>query len=189
VHFSLCDFVLDVVQNSVEAGADLVNLVLDENEDQFVLQVEDNGCGMNDVQKAKALDPFYTDGVKHRARKVGLGLPFLKQALDETDGLFRFDSVPGEGTKLNCRFDRTHLDTPPVGDVSSLIMQCMMLPGTFELHVIRRLKIEMTGDEYELSRRELEDILGDFSQGDSVILLRQFLRSQEEGINQGDIHG
>lgn len=189
MHFRLCDYVLDLVQNAVEAGAAVVTLQLFERKTQFILNIEDNGCGMDEETRARALDPFYSDGVKHRARKVGLGLPFVKQALDATGGAFMLDSEKGRGTALHCRFDLTHMDTPTVGDVASLIMQCMMLPGSFELKVIRSKETERGEDQYELSRNALQDILGDFGWSDSASLLRQFIRSQEDYQKQGDNNG
>lgn len=189
MHFRLCDYVLDLVQNAVEAGAGLVTLTLVEGATQFILHIEDNGCGMDEATRTRSLDPFYSDGVKHVRRKVGLGLSLVKQALDTTGGTFTLDSEKGRGTVLHCCFDRTHVDTPPIGDVASLIMQCMMLPGSFELKVIRSKATEKGNDQYELVRSELQDILGDFDRSDSVTMLRQFLRSQEDDHKQGDNNG
>ncbi len=189
MHFRLCDYVLDLVQNAVEAGAALVTLKLLEYGTQFILNIEDNGCGMDEETRARALDPFYSDGMKHVTRKVGLGLPFVKQALDATGGSFKLDSYKGRGTALYCCFDLTHVDTPPVGDVASLIMQCMMLPGSFELNVTRSKETQRGNDQYELSRRALQDILGDFGRSDSVSMLRQFIRSQEDDHKQGENNG
>ena len=189
MHFRLCDYVLDLVQNAVEAGAALVTLKLLEYGTQFILNIEDNGCGMDEETRARALDPFYSDGMKHATRKVGLGLPFVKQALDATGGSFMLDSERGRGTVLHCCFDLTHVDTPPVGDVASLIMQCMMLPGSFELNVTRSKETQRGNDQYELSRHALQDILGDFGRSDSVSMLRQFIRSQEDDYKQGENNG
>lgn len=189
MHFRLCDYVLDLVQNAVEADAAMVVLKLAESATRFILTLEDDGCGMDEVTRCRALDPFYSDGFKHAARKVGLGLPFVKQALEATGGTFRLDSAKGRGTIIHCGFDRNHVDTPPVGDVASLIVQCMLLPGSFELKVIRSRQMETGNDQYELSRSALQEILGDFGRSDSISLLRQFIRSQEEDHQQGDSNG
>ena len=182
MHFRLCDYALDLVQIAVEAGADLGVLKLFEDRNSLLLGIEDNGCGMDEATKAKALDPFYTDGVKHAARKVGLGLPFVKQALDATGGTFLLDSKKDKGTVLHCRFDLSHVDTPPLGDVASQFTQCMLLPGFFELQVFRSRETEGRNGRYELSRRALQDILGDFCRSDSISMLRRFIRSQEDDL-------
>lgn len=189
MHFRLCDYVLDLVQNAVEAGAAQVRLILAESAEQFILTLEDDGCGMDEDTRRRALDPFYSDGVKHAARKVGLGLSFVQQALETTGGRFLLDSAKGRGTVIHCCFDRTHVDTPPIGDVASLIMQCMLLPGLFEFQVIRSRETEKGNDQYELSRSALQEILGDFGRSDSISMLRQFIRSQEEDHQQGDWNG
>ncbi|NLZ18337.1 MAG: sensor histidine kinase [Desulfobulbaceae bacterium] len=182
MHFRLCDYALDLVQNAVEAGAGLVVLKLVEDRTSFILGIEDNGCGMDEATRAKALDPFYTDGVKHATRKVGLGLPFVKQALDATDGSFLLDSKKGRGTILHCCFDLAHVDTPPIGDVATLVLQCMLLPGVFELQVLRSRTTEQGSSQYELSRRILQETLGDFCRGESLSMLRRFIRSQEDDL-------
>ena len=40
---------------------------------------------MTDEELKKAVDPFYTDGLKHKKRKVGLGLPFMIQAVQQAN--------------------------------------------------------------------------------------------------------
>ena len=74
-------FLLDIVQNSFEAGSTEVLLTLEEDDILLVCTIEDNGKGMDEDLKARVLDPFVTDGVKHTKRKVGLGLPFLYRLL------------------------------------------------------------------------------------------------------------
>ncbi len=189
MHFRLCDYVLDLVQNAVEAGADLISLKLMETSSQFILTLEDNGCGMDEKARSLALDPFYSEGSKHTARKVGLGLPLLQQALESTGGLFRLESERERGTVVSCRFDLTHMDTPPIGDVASLILQCMLLPGPFELKIERSREGATGEDRYTLSRHELQEILGNLEQSDTIIMLRKFIRSQEEDLMQGENDG
>ncbi|MDC7247604.1 MAG: sensor histidine kinase, partial [Sphaerochaetaceae bacterium] len=79
MHASLCDFLTDIVQNSIEAGSHLISIQIYQDEHAMTFKVTDDGRGMSEEQLRKALDPFYSDGVKHEHRKVGLGLPFLQQ--------------------------------------------------------------------------------------------------------------
>ena len=53
---------LDLVQNSVAAGASLIEISIeeDEKEDWLNIVVEDNGKGMDKETMEKAVDPFYT---------------------------------------------------------------------------------------------------------------------------------
>jgi DNA mismatch repair ATPase MutL len=82
VHFTIGDYVLDIAQNAIEAGARTIVVELDEKADCTSVRVTDDGCGMSEDEKTRALDPFYTDGIKHKNRRVGLGIPFLVQAVE-----------------------------------------------------------------------------------------------------------
>jgi len=181
MHFSICDFVLDVAQNSVEAGAGNIELALVEADGRISVRVADDGRGMTEAELAKALDPFYTDGTKHAGRKVGLGLPFLAQAVEAVNGEWFLKSWKGKGTELRFSFPADHIDTPPLGDVVGMFRSVLAFDGPYEMR-IRRFRadgIDGPGTEYELVRSELEEAVGDFSEAASLILVGQYLESQE----------
>lgn len=48
---------------------------------------------MDEETLKKVKDPFFTDGEKHKERKVGLGIPFLIQA-EAAGGNLTFQSDP-----------------------------------------------------------------------------------------------
>jgi hypothetical protein len=112
--------ILDIVQNSISAGASLVEIVILENpaEDTYKLVVKDNGKGMNSDILQKATDPFFTS---RTTRNVGLGLPLLKQNTERTGGSFKLDSKPGEGTVVEAIFSFKHIDRLPLGDIGGVI--------------------------------------------------------------------
>ena len=180
MHFSLCDTILDLVQNSVESGAGRIELTLREGEALLETVLRDDGCGMTEEEQRRALDPFFSDGKKHRNRTVGLGLPFLKQQLETSGGSFRMESARGEGTVLEIRFRLDHIDTPPIGDIPSLFLQALCFDGAYQMVITREKTRKDQSLEYRLDRRELMGALGDFSDASSMILLREYLRSQEE---------
>ena len=184
MHIFICDFLLDIVQNSFEAGSTEVLLSLDEDDKILVCTVEDNGKGMDEDLKARVLDPFVTDGVKHKKRKVGLGLPFLVQATTACEGSFSLQSELGRGTKVSCSFPLNNVDTPPFGDLPSTLLALMSHPLADELVVKRTLTTVKGEGGYELSKRELTDILGQLSTSGSLNLLKEFLESQEEDLKQ-----
>ncbi|GAF03145.1 ATP-binding protein [Saccharicrinis fermentans] len=112
--------ILDIIGNSVRAGASLVKIAIVEDRvrDLLILKVEDDGCGM-DAQMAKmALDPFFTS---RKTRKVGLGIPLLKQNTQLTGGDLVIESEPGKGTQLKASFVYSHIDRPPLGDLGGTI--------------------------------------------------------------------
>lgn len=179
MHYSLSDTILDLVQNSQEAGADHIELTLEQSDSSLDMVLKDNGRGMTEEEMQKALDPFYTDGIKHKHRKVGLGLPFLVQLVEMTDGSFELDSRKGEGTELKVRFNLNHIDTPPLGDLSYLFLQALCLEGSHQMCINREFTQNGKEDGYRLDRRELQEVLGDFSDAQTMILLREYIRSQE----------
>ena len=50
--------ILDIAENSVKAGATLVQILLAETSDTLTLTVADNGCGMTPEVLRGVTDPF-----------------------------------------------------------------------------------------------------------------------------------
>jgi hypothetical protein len=146
--------------------------------------VHDNGKGMDKALQKKVLDPFYTDGVKHVKRKVGLGLPFLIQAVEAGGGTFSLSSEPGKGTDVAFSFDLGNIDTPPLGDLPSTMMLLMSHPLASEFVVKRSLSTKKGSGDYAVSKSELEEVLGPLTQCGSMTLLLEFLQSQEDDLKQ-----
>jgi hypothetical protein len=177
VHYTVCDFLLDLFQNSVEAGASHIQLEVIEEADIIRIAIRDNGKGMDDATLKRVQDPFFTDGIKHSRRKVGLGIPFLLQALQQTGGEYTLESVPGKGTDFSFSFPAKHLDTPPIGDLPGMLLSSLCFDGDYEVLINR--SNQHKGIEYKVSRSELREAVGDFTDAGSLILARQFLESQE----------
>jgi hypothetical protein len=170
--------IADITQNSVEAGASHVTLECIQFPDEFDVTVSDNGSGMSRETLMKAEDPFYTDGKKHPNRKVGLGIPFLIQTAEETDGSWDIASEPGKGTTVAMKFNLANIDTPPVGNLPDLFLELMTLPGDYDMDIHRTDKA--AGLDYRLNRNELKDVLGgELESAASQILLKKFIESQE----------
>ena len=77
--------ILDVVENSVAAAAQEIFILIDEDsaEDRLYLEIKDDGHGMDEEMCSKVLDPFFTT---RTTRRVGLGLPLLAQAAEQSGG-------------------------------------------------------------------------------------------------------
>jgi anti-sigma regulatory factor (Ser/Thr protein kinase) len=113
--------ILDVVENSVNAGATLVTIdvIEDMAADRLTIRVTDNGRGMDAEAVRRASDPFYTT---RTTRRVGLGLPFLKQATELCTGSFAIDSTLGTGTTVTATFQHSHINRMPLGDLPNTIL-------------------------------------------------------------------
>jgi hypothetical protein len=183
MHESLCDLLLDLVQNSIEAEADEIVLSFSEDVRWIRVKLSDNGKGMSDEELERAKDPFYTDGSKHRRRRVGLGIPFFLQLIDQVEGRGDITSEKGRGTKLFCELPRDHLDLPPLGSLPAFLLPAFTWPGEYELLFHRSKWIDGRKESYSLKRSELRDALGDLESTDSMVLLRSFLMSQEDALN------
>lgn len=175
MHYCVCDYVSDIVQNSIEAGSLNIFVLWREDEDRLEITVSDDGCGMDSDTLEKALDPFYTDGNKHKGRKVGLGLPFLRQASETSGGKFEIESAEGEGTKVKFSFDLNNIDMPPYGNIKDTWVGLLSFTCDCEL-VIE--KIGCAG-QYKLSRQEISEAVGGFDWSEGMKLLREYIFSLE----------
>ena len=112
--------ILDIAENSVRANASLIRITVSvqPKEDTLTIIIEDDGCGMTPEQVSRVQDPFFTT---RTTRKVGLGVPFFKQAAESTGGSFQIDSEKGKGTTVKAVFGLSHIDRMPLGDISSVI--------------------------------------------------------------------
>jgi signal transduction histidine kinase len=86
--------ILDILQNSVTAGATLIELEINEipTKDTYSVKFTDNGKGMDAAMVQQVTDPFFTT---RTTRKVGLGLPLLKQNAEQSGGWLSIHSTPG----------------------------------------------------------------------------------------------
>lgn len=148
--------ILDVAQNSVAAGAGLVTITRMQNLPQgwLTILIEDDGCGMTPEQVQRVVDPFYTT---RTTRKVGLGVPFFKMAAELTGGSFEITSKPGEGTRVCARFDLTHIDCNPVGDLSATI--CCLIQCNPDMEFV--YKLHTPKGEFTADTREFRQVLGE----------------------------
>ena len=95
--------ILDIVQNSISAGATRVTLTVDEapGADLLTIVIGDNGKGMTPEQVSRLSDPFFTS---RTTRKVGMGIPLLMDSARQSGGDVRIESEPGKGTEVTAVF-------------------------------------------------------------------------------------
>jgi predicted metal-dependent phosphoesterase TrpH len=112
--------ILDIVENSIAAQADRIEILIDEDSDKdtFSLEIRDNGKGMDDETRKNAFDPFFTS---RRTRKVGLGIPLLEQAAQQSGGSLEIASQCGQGTTVKAVFQLSHPDRKPLGDIAETL--------------------------------------------------------------------
>ena len=159
---------LDIAENSVMAEATEVRIgiIEDKSADRLSFSVEDNGSGMTKEFMSKVTDPFTTT---RTTRRVGMGLPFLKQSAELCGGGLEIVSEPGKGTKTTASFIMSSIDRPPLGDIPASLMALIM--GSPEIRWIYRHRTD--NGEFVLDTDEIIDALD----GE-----REMLRSPEVGL-------
>ncbi len=112
--------ILDIIENSINAEASRIEVTIvdDPARDLRTVTIRDNGRGMDDAMRARALDPFFTS---KPGKRVGLGIPLLAQSAREAGGELTLESNRGEGTHMVATFTLSHPDIKPLGDVEGTI--------------------------------------------------------------------
>jgi anti-sigma regulatory factor (Ser/Thr protein kinase) len=137
--YELALFVLDLAQNSLTAGATCVKIWLAEDApaNRLTVTVADNGCGMTPATLQCALDPFMTTKAARR-KKIGLGLPFFRQLVEDCQGAFRIRSRPGGGTVISGTYPLDNLDQPPLGVLADTLLALVSANPAVRFRFVRR---------------------------------------------------
>lgn len=155
--------ILDILQNSGEAGATLVELTIEEDlaADRLAIVVRDNGRGIPPDVLLHVFDPFFTS---RKTRHVGLGLPLLKAAAERCEGDVVLTSEAGVGTTVTAAFRHSHIDRAPLGDLTATLLS-FILGGSCDLHYVHRVMAGRQGEkairEFEFHTAEIKAELGD----------------------------
>ena len=78
---------------------------------QVVIEVEDNGTGVDPVARERIFDPFFT--TKGPGKGSGLGLSTVLAIVKSHSGYIRFDSTPEVGTRFVIGLPAQSRDTQP----------------------------------------------------------------------------
>lgn len=96
---SIRQILINLVSNGLVAtkdGGEIHVEVTRPTQDRLRLVVSDQGIGIAEAELARIFEPFYTT----RPGGTGLGLPVIRQILDQMSGTISVDSQPGEGTRV-----------------------------------------------------------------------------------------
>ena len=152
--------ILDIAENSVRAKATLTTIEITETDSELLLKITDDGTGMEKEVVEGVINPFYTT---RTTRSVGLGIPLIKLAAEQTGGSFKINSKhislypENHGTVVEVKFNKNHIDYTPLGNtVASITTLIQGHPETDFLfrHTFNEKSIL-------LDTRELKDELGD----------------------------
>ena len=148
---------------------------LTEEGETITLSIRDDGTGMAPELLARVSDPFTTT---RTTRAMGLGLPLLRLAAEQTGGSLSIESTLGVGTAVTAVFVASHIDCPPVGDMAGTITLLIQGAPELELHYTHR-----RGDALaRLDTEELHALLGpelSLAEPELILWIRDYLQEQE----------
>ncbi len=156
---------MDIVQNSLKAGAVLIKIEVrvDTAINMLYITIEDNGHGMSAEMVLAVTDPFVTS---RTTRSVGLGIPLLKEHCELTGGRLELSSEEGKGTCLVASFGLYSIDRMPIGDISDT-MTALVLSDPNVDYIVRFV---CDDNEFELSWRDIRDQLADVPLNEPAVL-------------------
>ncbi len=174
--------IMDIIENSVRAGATAVGLIIEASTSENVLRIDirDNGRGMDEEERQQCQDPFYSTKAR---KKTGLGISLLKQSAMEADGSFSLDSEKGKGTNVTAEFQYDHIDRRPLGDISkTLYLLIAAFPTVDILFTYKKNDLSFAIDTAEI-RKELEDI--PINAPDVLKTLRRHISEGIQSVEEG----
>ncbi|MGI5899981.1 MAG: sensor histidine kinase [Christensenellales bacterium] len=180
----ICDNIMDIAQNSISAGATLLRLSIeiDSPRDRISLTFDDNGKGMEESFLKTVADPFSTT---RTTRKVGLGLPLLKQTAIMTGGDFAIESALGKGTKVSVSFGLSSIDRPPMGDVAGTIYLLVIMNPQMDFQII--YNVLGSGQEFMLDTEQIKELIEPLSIASPEISswLRDYIKQEINVLHGG----
>ena len=172
---------LDIAENSLAAGGRNIAMTVSEDliRNRLFLSVQDDGKGMDPQTVIQVTDPFVTS---RTTRKVGLGLPLLKEAAEACKGFLRIQSTQGAGTLVEVEFQHNHIDRMPLGDIAATWLTLLISsPDTHWTFHYRVNEQEFVFDDLPV-KQELRGI--PLSEPEVLTFLRAYLMNGIAGLHQ-----
>jgi signal transduction histidine kinase len=170
--------IIDIIQNSMAAQAKTIHCKLKDSlkEDIISILISDDGRGMTPEEAEKVQDPFYTS---KKGKRVGLGIPLFKAAAIHCQGNFSLASQKSQGTQIQAVFKKSHIDTPPLGDMATTI-------HGFLTTVPLNMEFEITTDsgQFTISTAAVKEQTGDLPLTHPEVskFLRTFITSEIQAL-------
>lgn len=177
--------ILDIVQNSIAAGAEHISVEVYEDigNDILAVTVIDDGSGMDPDTAERVQSPFTTS---RKTRKVGLGIPLFKEGCLSTGGKFHLQSEPGRGTTISGSYGMSHIDRPPLGNVADTMFLLVAANPGLDF----KFRHGRSAEVYEFSTVEVRQALGSdvpLDNPDVLQWIRQYLFESEHNLRGGAV--
>ena len=107
---------------------------------------------MNAELLSEVTDPFVTT---RRTRKVGLGIPLIKEACENAGGGISINSETGKGTQIIMKMLISSIDRLPIGDIGSTFMSFAVSNPEIDFNLTMR----STKDDYRLNFSDIREYM------------------------------
>ena len=165
--------ILDIAENSINAGARNIEIKIVEEMDKDLLTIEitDDGKGMSNEVIKNSTDPFYTS---RTTRKVGLGLPMLEESARMANGELKITSELAVGTKVKGTFQLNHIDRKPIGNMVDTIIALIASNSEININYLE----ERNGKKFGFNTRELKSNYKviNFASVETLSIIKKYLK-------------
>ena len=109
--------ILDVAQNSIDAGATLIEISVAIDKKSIAFEIADNGNGMSEEELKRATER----GVSFKGSS-GLGLALLKEETSKSGGKLEIISQKGKGTTIKAEYQAKSAILGKLGDTFAVLV-------------------------------------------------------------------
>ena len=168
--------ILDLVENSLRAGASVIEVGVEEETeaDRLIIRVEDDGPGLP-VPAEQALDPFYST---KPGKKTGLGLSLFRFRLEQAGGRLELGRSQLGGLAVLGEMSLSHVDRSPLGDLASSLSTVAACNPEVEL----RCRLRRERQEVSVSSRELAEAMTGNGGANPFAVSREVYRKIKESL-------
>ena len=167
--------ILDLVENSIRAGASVIEVSLEEEprRDSLTVCVEDDGPGLP-VSGETAADPFFTT---KEGKSTGLGLSLFKFRTEQAGGSFQISRSSLGGLAVRASMPLSSVDRSPLGDLAGTLASVVCTNPGIEL----RSRLRVDDREWSVSTADVVRALPAGQHG-GISLARRIRERVSEGL-------
>lgn len=145
--------ILDIAENSINAGAKNIEIKIieDTTNDLLTIEIIDDGKGMDADILANIKNPFFTT---RTTRRVGLGIAMLEEAANSAGGNLIVESELNTGTKVNASFKLSHIDRKPVGNIADTLVTLISMSHQVNI----KYSEEKNGTRFIFDTKDIQSI-------------------------------
>lgn len=155
---TICQHIFDLAQNSINAHAENIYIIVDENQkqNQVRLTIKDDGVGIKPEALERVKHTFFTTRSRKK-RGIGLGLALMDATCQRSGGNLQIESRHRYGTTITATMQYDHIDRPPLGDLADLYTSLFLL--STEKKIIWTLEHKINENSYSLKNKTLREQL------------------------------